>query len=829
MRIALVSPYSWTYPGGVTRHIEALAGELREMGHEPWIIAPFDPDDRLARRMHRGAAPQRRAMPARFVSLGRTIGIPANGAVSNLAIGPRAVAALRAELRDGGYDVVHIHEPVAPMLSWDALTHAEGLARVGTYHSFSENALTNGIGRALGARRRMGRLHVRIAVSESAAWTGRHYFGGEYRIVPNGVHIGTGALPSGGEGSAREVPGPASAAPTERTADGGGAPLRILFIGQAVKRKGLPVLLGAFEALREQVPATLTLVGAEPSEVAPLLLEDRGVRALGRVGETEKAAELAQADVLCAPSLSGESFGMVLTEAFAAGLPVVASDIHGYRDVARDGREGRLVSPGDPLALAEALREMALDGDLRARMARAARARADRFAWRQVAREVERCYEDALSLASAQARAPGSLPRYGFARAPYAPAFGARATREVPAEVGPERRGRGDDADGERLAGVPAQLAAGAAAHGRRSRWLPRLRRRVVLAASSLGVLGLAAAGLADIGVGHVETSLAASRPSLLLAGFGAMCGALILRALAWHAILRATPTWRRASVADALQGTSIGVLMSATLPARLGEPARALVVARRIGRACETLPLVLGTMVSQMLMNLGVVTMLGVAGGFRVLGPQGPDTALLVMAAVPVLGVLVLALAPIVVPGVRVRQTLRSGDLAAEARAAARHVRSGLRLLLRPSCAARATALQLTAWGAQLVSCWLLLAALGLAGRVDVAGAAAVLFAVNVTSLLPATPANAGVFQASVTAVLVGGFHVPAAEALAYGIVLQAVELLTAFAMGMPALAREGLSLRELRRWTLNAAPVELGPLPDASSSQPVHAGASA
>ena len=166
MRIALLSPYSWTYPGGVTRHIEALAGELSANGHEARILAPFDPDDALSARMHRGARPQARALPEGFVSLGRTFGIPANGAVSNMALSARAVSTLRAELRGGGYDVAHIHEPVVPMVGWDALGSAGELPLVGTFHTYSENVLTNGFAAVpLGGRRRMNRLHVRIAVS----------------------------------------------------------------------------------------------------------------------------------------------------------------------------------------------------------------------------------------------------------------------------------------------------------------------------------------------------------------------------------------------------------------------------------------------------------------------------------------------------------------------------------------------------------------------------------------------------------------------------------------------------------------------------------------
>ncbi|HUB36133.1 MAG TPA: glycosyltransferase family 4 protein, partial [Solirubrobacteraceae bacterium] len=348
MRIALVSPYSWTYPGGVTRHIEALSAELRRLGHDARVLAPYDPDDALARRLHRGARPHERQPPEGFVSLGRTFGLPMNGAVSNITGLPTAVLALRRELARGDYDVVHLHEPIVPMICWDTLMNAGPTPLVGTFHTYSENPITNGIAAVpLGGRRRMNRLKVRIAVSEAAAWTARRFYGGRYRIVPNGVHL-DGDPP----------PELAASANSQAEVEGQG-PLRVLFIGQAVERKGLPVLLRAFEALREQVPATLTLVGASAQEVAHMALEHRDVRALGKVSEAEKLAELRSADVLCAPSLHGESFGMVLTEGLAAGTPVLASDIPGYRDVLRDGVDGQLVPAGDPLALAQELRALA--------------------------------------------------------------------------------------------------------------------------------------------------------------------------------------------------------------------------------------------------------------------------------------------------------------------------------------------------------------------------------------------------------------------------------------------------------------------------------------
>src|SRR5207248_7563928 len=159
----------------------------------------------------------------------------------------------------------------------------------------------------------------------------------------------------------------------ERAARGARRPqgdqLRILFVGQAVERKGLPLLLRAFEALREHIPAELTVIGPSRDELAPLMLDARDVRVLGKVDDETKWRELEHADVLCAPSLRGESFGMVLTEAFAAGTPVVASDIAGYRDVVSDGADGVLVPPGNAQVLAEALRALYCEPDHRAKLA----------------------------------------------------------------------------------------------------------------------------------------------------------------------------------------------------------------------------------------------------------------------------------------------------------------------------------------------------------------------------------------------------------------------------------------------------------------------------
>ncbi|HWX88503.1 MAG TPA: lysylphosphatidylglycerol synthase domain-containing protein, partial [Solirubrobacteraceae bacterium] len=539
------------------------------------------------------------------------------------------------------------------------------------------------------------------------------------------------------------------------------------------------------------VPAMLTLVGASPEEVAPMLLDDRGVRALGKVSEEEKNAQLHRADVLCAPSLRGESFGMVLTEAFAARTPVVVSNIPGYRDVARDGVDGLLVPPGDALALAEALRALALDPVRRRAMATAARERAERFSWAHVAEEVVEVYEQAIAVGRPATHVARAAVRCGLA----------------PADLRPR---------------VPARRLPSLEPVPRAERHALRALSRLALLASSLVGIVLAYLALQKIGVTNVAASLVASSPGLVAAGVGVMCASMFVRGIAWHAILKAAPTWRVARRRDALQGTFIGVLMSATLPARLGEPSRALIVARRVGRARETLPVVLGTMVSQTLLNLLALLILG-GVTLSSVSFAGNHTNVLLAVALAPLGVLVaLLLAPVLVSPAAVSRSRRLARLLANVRAALVRVRAGLRVFRNPRQAGAATLLQLSAWGLQWMSCWLLLMALGLEDKAGLAAAAAVLFAVNVTAVIPATPANVGVFQAACVAVLAGAYHVPTADALAYGIVLQAVEIATAVIMGMPALVNEGLSWKDVRLRTMHASPVKLPPLPGAARRVP-------
>src|SRR5579875_3450533 len=423
MRIALVSPYSWSYPGGVTRHIEALAEQYLAAGHDVRVLAPYDPADVYSSVMHRGAKPQQVAAPDYLVPLGRTVGFHANGAVSNLLIGPNGMARLSRELGSGRYDVAHIHEPVAPMVGWTA-TLPFGVPLVGTFHSYSTKRLPNAIANGFGATQVLNRLRVRIAVSEAAAWTGRRWFGGRYRVIPNGVNVNQEALDD--------------AVAARRDDD----VLRILFVGQAVERKGLPLLLRAFEALREHIPTELTVIGPSEAELAPLLMDARGVRALGKVDDATKHRELLSADVLAAPSLGGESFGMVLTEAFASGAAVVASDIAGYRDVVRHGVDGLLVPPGDAQALAETLRDLYHEPERRRQLTAIAAVSVKRFAWEHVALEVMEAYKDAIALPEPEGAVHALAVRAGFTPADLQPRVRARRLEslERPLTVAASRR-----------------------------------------------------------------------------------------------------------------------------------------------------------------------------------------------------------------------------------------------------------------------------------------------------------------------------------------------------------------------------------------------------
>jgi phosphatidyl-myo-inositol alpha-mannosyltransferase len=758
----------------VNRHVEALAEEFLRRGHDVRVLAPVDPPGRVSRALHRASA-ERREPPDYLMPLGRTMGFGANGSVSNLAPFPAGgVVAPRRLVREGEFDVIHVHEPLVPLVGWNATLGARDPV-VGTFHAYSTKPLPNYVANTLGARRVFNRLSARIAVSEAAAWTGRRWYGGEYTIIPNGVDVDAA---------------PSSPHPTSDE-------LRILFVGRPEERKGLPILLTAFNALVEHVPSRLTVIGAEREDVLRYLADPDLLRSIdirGRVSGEELWAELHGADVLCAPSLSGESFGMVLTEAFAAGTPVIASAIAGYSDVVSDGVDGLLVPPGDPQRLAEELQRIHHEPERLRQMGEAARRSAQRYAWPRVADQVTSVYERALE-----------APRPDTAGEKVAHWAGLR-----PADGGPKRPARRLPS----LDPAPAQA-------GNRGR---AIARRVGLAVTGALGVGLTVLAAQKIGVDNVVESIVRSNLTLVLIACALMASSLFFRAASWYWIARAALPNRPVRRRDVTSATMIGVLMSATLPARLGEPARALALARRTGRMRETFPVLLGTLVSQTMLNLVALLLLGVIIVSTTPLFHSGTKQIFAFSLVPLLLLVVVLLAPLLM---RRNGNGRLARMGAAIHRALIQVRAGLSVFRDPRRGTAASAAQLGAWAIQLAACWALLYALGLEGQAGIGAAAAVLFAVNVTAVVPATPSNIGVFQLAVISVLHSGFAISTPDALAYGVILQAVEIATAVALGLPALVREGLTWSDLRVQALSTAPVRLDPEPRARPARTNREGA--
>ncbi|HET8955237.1 MAG TPA: glycosyltransferase [Solirubrobacterales bacterium] len=753
----------------MNRHVEALAEEFLGRGHDVRVLAPVDPPGRLSRALHRAQA-EARELPDYLMPLGRTAGFGANGSVSNLAPFPAGgVVAPRRLVRSGEFDVIHVHEPVVPLVGWNATLGARDPV-VGTFHTYSTRPLPNYIANALGARRVFNRLSARIAVSEAAAWTGRRWFGGEYTIVPNGVDVD--AAPKG-----------------PKNPDG---ELRILFVGRSEERKGLPILLTAFNALVEHVPCRLSVIGTDREEVLryvadPELLRFMDIR--GRVSREELWAELHAADLLCAPSLSGESFGMVLTEAFAAGTPVIASAIAGYSDVVSDGVDGLLVPPGDPQRLAEELQRVHFEPERLQEMGEAARRSAQRYAWPRVADQVTAVYERAIE-----------APKPIHAAEKFAHWAGVR-----PADGGPRR-------PAERLPSLDPAPAR-AQKKGR------VVARRIGLAVAAILGVGLTLLAAQKIGIDKVVESIVRSNLTWVLVACALMASSLFFRAASWYWIARAALPNRPIRRRDVTSATMIGVLMSATLPARLGEPARALTLARRSGRMRETFPVLLGTLVSQTMLNLVALVLLGVIIVSTTPLFHSGTKQIFAFSLVPLLVLIVVLFAPLLM---RRNGNGRMARLGGMIHGALIQVRAGLTVFRDPRYGSLAAAAQLTAWAIQLAACWALLYALGLDGQAGIGAAAAVLFAVNVTAVVPATPSNIGVFQLAVISVLHTGFGVSTQDALAYGVILQAVEIATAVALGLPALVREGLTWSDLRMQALQTTPVRLESKPRARPGHP-------
>jgi phosphatidyl-myo-inositol alpha-mannosyltransferase len=378
VRVGLVSPYSWTVPGGVNQHIEHLAEELEARGHEPWILAPVG-----ALTPRRRAVDSRRQRAAeRFVPMGTAIPVPTNGSRAYLNFNPRVAFRMDRAVRQTRFDVLHVHEPCTPSVAMSAVVLSTSPV-VGTFHAALDSSPAYTSMEFL-VKALMRRIDVRIAVSAAALEYPARLFPGDYRIIPNGIAVEQYAPAVGGA----KVRG------------------RVFFIGRAERRKGLAVLLAAFARLRRHRPdASLVIAGATRRQVVDTLRAGVGtpvdlthVEALGWVDDAEKVRQLAQAEVVCAPSLTAESFGIVLAEAMAAGVPVVASDLPGYRAVLQNGACGRLVPPDRPDALAGALEEVLGDPLLRLRLAAAGLAAAQQLSWGRVTDEILRAYEDAVAV-----------------------------------------------------------------------------------------------------------------------------------------------------------------------------------------------------------------------------------------------------------------------------------------------------------------------------------------------------------------------------------------------------------------------------------------------
>ncbi|MDQ3873989.1 MAG: glycosyltransferase family 4 protein [Actinomycetota bacterium] len=359
LRIALVCPYSWSVPGGVQTHVSGLARALRAGGLQVDILAPADGP------FHEPG----------LVPLGRSVGIPDNGAVTRIALSPASVVRAARRVRSSRYDLVHLHEPVLPTASFTAL-HAAAVPVVGTFHMLHVSERWYRLFAPV-VRRAARRLRARIAVSEPARRFVSRWLPGDYHVIPNAVHV-------------------AQYGPPGARRDG----RRLLFIGRPEPRKGLPVLLAALARLPRDV--TLDHVGVAPAELS-VLARGAGiprtalarVRPRGKVSDDERRRLLTRADVLCVPSLGGESFGLVLVEGMAAGVPVIASDIPGYRDVLPPSC-GRLVPPADSDLLAAAVAELLADGALRLGLGEEGRREAARFDWSVVAPQVLSVYRAAL-------------------------------------------------------------------------------------------------------------------------------------------------------------------------------------------------------------------------------------------------------------------------------------------------------------------------------------------------------------------------------------------------------------------------------------------------
>jgi phosphatidylinositol alpha-mannosyltransferase len=368
MKIGIVVPFSWSYIGGVSEHAEAQAEALERIGFETRLIMGDDPPGTVWRLFHPDAGRLDRR-PSRVMAIGTSVTVPANHSRTHIVLSQLAVFRMARLLRREKFDVIHVHEPMTPALCVAALGHTRSPV-VGTWHATGELGWMKAGMPMWGML--MKRIDYRIAVSEVARASAARYLPGPFEIIPNGITL------------------PPHADPTDRENI-------VVYIGRHDPRKGLEVLLRAWPEVRRRTGARLQVIGADPRAVRLLMtrqkLSDDGVELMGVIVGDPLTSELARAKLLCAPSLGGESFGMVLTRAFGCATPVVASDIPGYDQVMAP-EVGLTVPPGDSAALGSALIELLTDEPRRQRLGEGARDRAlERYGWAKLAERLAAIYE----------------------------------------------------------------------------------------------------------------------------------------------------------------------------------------------------------------------------------------------------------------------------------------------------------------------------------------------------------------------------------------------------------------------------------------------------
>jgi phosphatidylinositol alpha-mannosyltransferase len=387
VKIGIVTPNYYPYPGGVTEHVRHTYVELRRLGHDVRVVTTS---------FGEGETPDAHDV----VRVGRSVTVPANGSMCPVAVAPRMVSRLRTIFEREAFDLLHVHEPFMPLLCLAALRAAE-MPVVGTFHASNESSWGYRLFRRA-LQPYAAKLSKRIAVSASARDTVGRHLGGTYEIVPNGV----------------DVERFASAEPIPELSDG---TLNVLFVGRMEPRKGARFLLAALPAIRSALPdSRVTFVGGGPLTWYYRLHVPRSCGDYatfeGRVSADMLPRYFRTADIYCSPATGGESFGIVLLEAMAAGAAIVASNISGYGDVVSHEDTGILVPPGDPSAIADAIVRVGRDEALRGALVGNARRSVERYSWVRVTREILDVYEDAVSGARTGGAPGGEEAAYAHRR-----------------------------------------------------------------------------------------------------------------------------------------------------------------------------------------------------------------------------------------------------------------------------------------------------------------------------------------------------------------------------------------------------------------------------